>query len=212
MGNASQVPAPTLSGHFVSNRSTLMTNPAIALQAPDAGPDEWTLITRTVAGDRRAARTLYDRHARRVHRVVFRICGDEELAQDLTQDAFVRAFSQLAGFRGDSAFTTWLHRIAVTTALNQMRKVKRIRAHEEVLEEGAHLAAPQREADPDLKVRLHAAIDALPESLRLTVVLHDVEGYTHVEIGRMLGVAEGTSKARLFDARARLRVALADFA
>lgn len=189
-----------------------MTTPAIALEAPDAGPDEWTLITRILAGDRVSARTLYDRHARRVHRVVFRICRDEELARDLTQDAFVRAFAQLAGFRGDSAFTTWLHRIAVTTALNQMRKVKRIREHEEVLDDGDHHAAPSREADPDLKVRLHAAIDALPEGLRLTVVLHDVEGYTHQEIGTMLGVAEGTSKARLFEARARLRVALADFA
>lgn len=188
-----------------------MTTPAIALQAPDAGPDERTLITRTVAGDRVSARTLYDRHARRVHRLVFRICGDEELACDLVQDVFVRAFAQLAGFRGESAFTTWLHRIAVTTALNQMRKVKRIRAHEEAMgDEDVH-AAPAREADPDLKVRLHAAIDALPEGLRMTVLLHDLEGYTHGEIGTMLGVAEGTSKARLFEARAKLRVALRDF-
>jgi RNA polymerase sigma-70 factor (ECF subfamily) len=188
-----------------------MTTPAIALQAPDAGPDERTLISRTVAGDRRSARTLYDRHAKRVHRLVFRICGDEELACDLVQDVFVRAFAQLAGFRGDSAFTTWLHRIAVTTALNQMRKVKRIRAHEEAMgDEDVH-AAPAREADPDLKVRLHAAIDALSEGLRMTVLLHDLEGYTHAEIGTMLGVAEGTSKARLFEARAKLRVALKDF-
>ncbi len=189
-----------------------MTTPAIALQAPDAGPPEWTLITQSIAGDRSAARALYDRHARRVHRVVFRICGDEELASDLVQDVFIRAFGQLKNFRGDSAFTTWLHRIAVTTALNQMRKVKRIRNHEEALgDEDVH-AAPSREADPDLKSRLHAAIDGLPEGLRLTVVLHDVEGYTHGEIGEMLGIAEGTSKARLFEARARLRVALADFA
>ncbi len=189
-----------------------MTTPAIALQTPDAGPDEWTLVTRTVAGDRIAARTLYDRHARRVHRIVFRICGDEELACDLVQDVFVRAFAQLAGFRGEAAFTTWLHRIAVTTALNQMRKVKRIRAHEEGLDDGDDHAAPVREADPDLKVRLHAAIDALPEGLRMTVLLHDLEGYTHAEIGTMLGVAEGTSKARLFEARGRLREALKDFA
>lgn len=202
---------PTLSGPPVSNPASPMTNPAIALETPETGPDEWTLVTRTVAGDRVAARTLYDRHARRVHRIVLRICGDEELACDLVQDVFVRAFRQLAGFRGDAAFTTWLHRIAVTTALNQMRKVKRIRAHEEVLGDDDH-AAPQREADPDLKTRLHAAIDALPEGLRMTVLLHDLEGYTHGEIGTMLGVAEGTSKARLFEARQRLRAALKDFA
>jgi RNA polymerase sigma-70 factor (ECF subfamily) len=189
-----------------------MTTPAIAFEAPDAGPDERTLISRVIDGDRVSARTLYDRHARRVHRVVFRICGDEELACDLTQDVFVRAFGQLAAFRGDSAFTTWLHRIAVTTALNQMRKVKRIREHEEALGEDDHHAAPAREADPDLKTRLHAAIDALPEGLRMTVLLHDVEGYTHNEIGGMLGIAEGTSKARLFEARGKLRAALADFA
>jgi RNA polymerase sigma-70 factor (ECF subfamily) len=90
--------------------------------------------------------------------------------------------------------------------------VKRLRAREEPLEEGDHFAASTPEADPDLKERLKAAIDALPEALRLTVVLHDMEGYTHGEIGKMLGVAEGTSKARLFEARAKLRVALADFA
>lgn len=196
----------------MSNPPRLMTTPAIALHAPDAGPPEWTLITQIIAGDRSAAWTLYDRHARRVHRLVFRICGDEELACDLVQDVFIRAFGQLASFRGDSAFTTWLHRIAVTTALNQMRKVKRIRSHEEALGEEDIHAAPSREADPDLKARLHAAIDALPEGLRMTVVLHDVEGYTHSEIGEMLGIAEGTSKARLFEARGRLRVALADFA
>lgn len=188
-----------------------MTTSAIA-QIPDAGSAEWGLITRIVAGDRLAARTLYDQHARRVHRIVFRICGDEELARDLTQDAFIRAFGQLAGFRGDSAFGTWLHRIAVTVALNAMRSVKRLRAREEPLEGGDHFAASTPEAEPDLKERLKAAIDALPEALRLTVVLHDVEGYTHGEIGKMLGVAEGTSKARLFEARAKLRVALADFA
>src|SRR5690606_17841155 len=115
---------------------------------------ERTLITRTVQGDRVSARTLYDRHALRVHRVVFRICGDDELACDLTQDVFVKAFAQLRTFRGDSAFTTWLHRIAVTTALNGMRKVKRIRAFEDPLEEDAPHAAPMREAEPDLKDRL----------------------------------------------------------
>jgi RNA polymerase sigma-70 factor (ECF subfamily) len=195
----------------VSNPANQMTTSAIA-QIPDAGSDEWGQITRIIAGDRLAARTLYDSHVRRVHRIVFRICGDEELACELTQDVFVRAFGQLSAFRGDSAFATWLHRIAVTVSLNAMRSVKRIRAREEPLGDDDRHAAPDRQADPDLKERLYAAIDALPEGLRLTVVLHDVEGYTHGEIGSMLGVAEGTSKARLFEARAKLRVALADFA
>lgn len=188
-----------------------MTTSAIALHPPDPGPDDPGLIVRILAGDRVAARMLYDRHARRVHRLAYRISGDEELACDLVQDVFVRAFAQLAHFRGESAFTTWLHRIAVTTALNQMRKVRRIREREEVLEDPDAHASPVREVDPDLRSRLHAAIDALPEGLRMTVLLHDLEGYTHAEIGTMLGVAEGTSKARLFEARARLRESLDDF-
>lgn len=181
--------------------------------ATSAGADERWLIARARQGDRGAARQLYDAHARRVHRLVFRICEDEELARDLTQDAFVRAFDQLDSFRGDSAFGTWLHRIAVSVALNAMRKVRRLRDRERPLDDSSELyAAPEREADPDLRDRLHAAIDALPEALRMVFVFYHVEGYTHGEIGAMLGIAEGTSKARVFEARSRLREALADFA
>jgi RNA polymerase sigma-70 factor (ECF subfamily) len=188
-----------------------MTNVATALATSQSVDERW-LVARARQGDRAAARQLYDSHARRVHRLVFRICEDEELARDLTQDAFVRAFGQIASFRGDSAFGTWLHRIAVSVALNAMRKVKRQRDRERPLEDSIDLhEAPVREADPDLRERLHAAIDALPDSLRHPMVLYHVEGYTHVEIGKMLGIAEGTSKARVFEARARLREALADF-
>jgi RNA polymerase sigma-70 factor (ECF subfamily) len=189
-----------------------MTNVATAT-AISVSTDERWLVAQARQGDRGAARQLYDTHARRVHRLVYRICEDEELARDLTQDAFVRAFGQLVNFRGDSAFGTWLHRIAVSVALNAMRKVKRLRDRERPIDDTIELhAAPDNEADPDLKVRLHAAIDALPEALRMTFVLYHVEGYTHSEIGEMLGVAEGTSKARVFEARARLREVLADFA
>jgi RNA polymerase sigma-70 factor (ECF subfamily) len=101
----------------------------------------------------------------------------------------------------------------VSVALNAMRKVKRQRERERPIDESIELhAAPARDADPDLRDRLHAAIDALPESLRQPLVLYHVEGYTHGEIGTMLGIAEGTSKARVFEARARLREQLADFA
>lgn len=178
---------------------------------PD-GVDEKSMVASARQGDRGASRWLYEAHARRVHRVVFRICEDEELARDLTQEAFVRAFSQLAAFRGDSAFGTWMHRIAVSVTLNAMRKVKRMRDRERPIDESIELhAAPQREGDPDLRDRLHAAISALPESLRLPLVLYHVEGYTHGEIGTMLGIAEGTSKARVFEARGRLKVEMKDY-
>lgn len=173
--------------------------------------DERSLIARAAAGDRVATRVLYDTHVLRVHRLAFRLCGDPDLAADLTQDVFVQLFRQLGTFRGESSFTTWLHRVTVTTALNSMRKVKRFREHEADLEEAREFTVNggEGDVDPDVRDALAVAIDALPESLRVALVMHAIEGYTHIEIGAALGIAEGTSKKRVFDARARLRTVLA---
>ena len=173
--------------------------------------DERALIARILDGDRVAGRQLYEAHAARVHGLVYRLCGDADLAQDFTQDTFVRAFDQLKNFRGESAFGTWLHRIAVTVTLNGMRKVRRLRERETSLDDDPGLGTVSHRADPDLRSRIAAAIDALPEGTRLTLIMHDIEGYTHAEIAESLGIAEGTSKSRLFDARGRLRQALAAF-
>ena len=170
------------------------------------------LIARAVAGDLAAQRALYDQHVDRVYRLAYRLAGDEELARDFTQETFVRAFDRLATFRGDSSLGTWLHTIGVSVALNGLRKVKRWRAREAPLDEGLTAAATTRHAEPDLKERLARAIDALPDGYRTVFVMHDVEGYTHEEIATSLGIQPGTSKAQLFRARAKLRVALADFA
>ncbi|HSA54951.1 MAG TPA: RNA polymerase sigma factor [Gemmatimonadaceae bacterium] len=188
-----------------------MTHAALVLEA-STGYDERLLISRAKQGDRQAAKVLYDAHARRVHRLVFRICGDEEMARDLTQDTFVRIFQKLSTFRGDAAFSTWVHRIAVSVALNAIRKERRLKRTSEDLDVANELPAAPHTVEPDLRARLASAIAALPESCRVSVILHDIEGYTHVEIGQMLGIAEGTSKARLFDARTRLRKALSEFA
>jgi RNA polymerase sigma-70 factor (ECF subfamily) len=176
--------------------------------------DEHRLIARVLAGDVAAERALYEAHVDRIFRLAFRMSGREDLAQDFTQDAFIRAFERLHEFRGDAAFSTWLHTIAVSVTLNGMRRVKTRRERETEL---AGLAAElpgvgQREAEPDLKRRMAAAIDALPEGYRTVFLMHDVEGYTHEEIGAALGVQSGTSKAQLSRARAKLREALADFA
>jgi RNA polymerase sigma-70 factor (ECF subfamily) len=187
-----------------------MTHAALVLEA-STDYDERLLISRARQGDRQAAKTLYDAHARRVHRLVYRICGDEELARDLTQDTFVRVFQKLSTFRGDAAFATWIHRIAVSVALNAIRKERRFKRTSEDLDVANELPAPPNAVEPDLRARLASAIAALPESCRVSVILHDIEGYTHAEIGQMLGIAEGTSKARLFDARTRLRKALSMF-
>ena len=170
------------------------------------------LIARAVAGDLAAQRALYEQHVDRVYRLAFRLAGDEELARDFTQETFVRAFDRLASFRGESALGTWLHAIGVSVALNGLRKVKRWRAREAPLDDALTIGTTVRSAEPDLKVRLKAAVDALPEGYRTVFVMHDVEGYTHEEIAQTLGIQPGTSKAQLFRARAKLRVALADFA
>lgn len=173
--------------------------------------DERRLIARVIAGDRVAGRELYDAHAPRVYRLVYRLAGDEDLAKDFTQETFIRAFGRLHEFRGDAALGTWLHSIAVSVALNGMRKQRRFRQREADLTEAPDVAWNPNRGEPDLRARLHAAIAELSEIYRTVVIMHDVEGYTHGEIAGILGIPEGTSKARLSAARARLRERLSDF-
>ena len=170
------------------------------------------LVSRCLAGDSLAERALYDAHVERVYRLMHRMAGDADLAADFTQETFIRAFERLEQYRGDSSLGTWLHTIAVSVALNGMRKVKRIRGRLDSIDDTPVLAVEPRGFTADLKLKLHAAIDALSEKLRPVFVMHDVEGYTHEEIAGTLGIPVGTSKARLFDARAKLRLALAAFA
>jgi RNA polymerase sigma-70 factor, ECF subfamily len=175
---------------------------------------EREVIARAAAGDPAAQRTLYEEHVDRIYRLAFRLAGDDDLARDFTQEAFIRAFDRLGDFRGDSAFGTWLHAIAVSVSLNGLRKVKRIHARETAIDDvdALRLGSTPRRADPDLRDRLARAIDGLPPGYRTVFLMHDVEGFTHEEIGEALGIQTGTSKAQLFRARARLREALADFA
>jgi RNA polymerase sigma-70 factor (ECF subfamily) len=189
-----------------------VTSPAVAVEAQRFVNREPELIARVIAGDRLAARELYDAHAPRVFRLAFRFTGDGELARELTQETFIRAFAQLVRFRGDSALSTWLHRVTISVVSNAMRKVKRFRTREVDLDEAMTLAVESGGADPDLRDKLYRAIDELPEIYRVTLVMHDVEGYTHEEIANVLSVAEGTCKSRLSVARAQLREKLAPFA
>lgn len=175
--------------------------------------DERELIQGVLAGDGRAARALYDAHVERVYRLCYRMAGEDHLAQDFTQDAFVRAFTRIEEFRGEAAFGTWLRSIAVSVCLNGLRKLKRIRRREtDELRDELRGGGERRRVEPDLRTRLEAAIDGLPEGYRTVFIMHDLEGYTHEEIGDCLGVHPGTSKSQLFRARARLREELADFA
>lgn len=165
--------------------------------------DDQALIRAVLDGDRAAEHLLYDRHVERIYGLAHRMTGDPSSAEDLTQETFVRAFDRLPSFRGESAFSTWLHTIAMSVILNGLR-ASRNRRNAAPLDLVRELPA-RRQSPPDLKRALYAAVDELPESLRTSLLLHDVEGFTHEEIASMLGIPSGTSKARLSRARGQLR-------
>ena len=129
--------------------------------------------------------------------------GNPADAEDLLQEVSLLAFSRLDSFRGESAFGTWLHRIAVNSALQALRKAETREKREAPMPET--IAVGPRVGDSLLQDRLEAALDRLPDGMRKILILHDVEGYTHDEIGELLGVAAGTSKSQLFKARAKMR-------
>ena len=168
---------------------------------------ESQLIERAKQGDGGAIQALYRTHARRVYAVVRRLAGEDALAEDWAQEAWVRAIRALPGFREESRFSTWLHRIAVNAALHARRSRERRVSREAPLDDV--LPARQEGGDALLRKRLERAMEQLPEGMRRVLVLHDVEGYTHEEIGQMLGVTPGTCKSQLFKARARMRQLLA---
>lgn len=164
---------------------------------------EAALIKAACAGDRSAMSALYRQHAGRVYSVVRRLVGDDDLADDVSQDAWVRAFEKIHLFRGDAAFGTWMHRLAVNAALNRLRRGNR-RTEVEGSAELRTTAA--RTDDVVLNQRvLSQALDRLPAGYRKVLVLHDVEGLKHEEIAERLGIAAGTSKSQLHKARARMR-------
>ena len=181
------------------------------LQGPN-GVTETELIRRVLRGETAAERELYDTHVDRVYRLAYRMAGDEDLAREFTQETFIRAFQRLKDFRGDAALGTWIHTIAVSVALNGLRKASRFRKREVDIEHAPALSVAQPDIEPKLAQRLRGAIDSLSERCRTVFIMHDVEGFTHEEIGSVLSVAVGTSKATLFRARMKLREQLADVA
>jgi RNA polymerase sigma-70 factor, ECF subfamily len=169
------------------------------------GPADLDLVQLAANGDATAEELLFRRHVVRVHRLATRIAGDADLAADLTQEVFIRVFSRLKLYRGDSAFTTWLHRVAVTTCLNAMRRVRRVRATERPL--SVTLDARNVPAPDDFVVQqaLSEAIDRLPLTHRLPLVMYALEGFSHKEIAAALGLTDGTSRRRVSEARQMLR-------
>lgn len=163
-------------------------------------------VARAQQGDQAAFRVLYDAHVGRVFALCLRLTASRQEAEEHTQDVFVRAWERLESFRGESAFSTWLHRLAVNEVLQTRRSAGRRSARVTLVEDPeaweqpttAHHAAG---AAPDLE----AAIARLPGGARAILILYDLEGYQHPEIADLLGIAEGTSKAQLHRARRLLR-------
>ncbi len=159
-------------------------------------------------GDVAAFEELYRTHCSRIYALCLRMVADRSRAEDLTQEAFVRAWEKLASFRGESAFLSWLYRLAVNVVLSDVRSRRRREGDVAGLEESR---LPDPRAVPHRVgacIDLERAIESLPPQARMVFVLHDVQGYRHREIAGLMGLAVGTSKAQLHHARRRLREAL----
>lgn len=185
---------------------------AVALPEPTTAPAPFGAdpdVTLAAAGDRVAFERLYRLHVNRVFSLCARMVNDRSRAEELTQDVFVRAWDKLHLFRGESAFGTWLHRMAVNLVLNARKTDSRQRSRYDDDEDGdgvEQLVA--RPHSPGDRMDLEAAIAGLPKGARRVFTLHDVEGYKHEEIAEMLGVTTGATKAQLHRARMLLREAL----
>ena len=163
------------------------------------------LARRAQLGDEAAFESLYREHAGRVYALCLRLSGDRTRAGELTQDVFVRCWEQLKSFRGESAFGTWLYRLAVNVVWTANRADRRREARVLPVEQPDVLEKPRDAPAVGLSLDLEQAIASLPKGAREVFVLFDVEGYAHEEIARMTGIAVGTSKAQLFRARRLLR-------
>jgi RNA polymerase sigma-70 factor (ECF subfamily) len=174
----------------------------------DRRREEGPLVRRAQDGDMAAFERLYRDHVGRVFAVCLRLSGDAALAEELAQEAFVRAWQKLGSFRGESAFSSWLYTLAVNTALSERRSRRRRTSRVFATDDLSVFDAPGRPPRPEHGFDLERAVAELPPGARAVLVLHDVEGYKHHEIAEMTGIAEGTSKAQLHRARRLLREAL----
>jgi len=172
--------------------------------------EEATLVESARNGDCVAYERLYRINRDRIYGLIWRICGgDAALAEDLLQEAFVRAWQKLDSFRGESRFSTWLHRLSANVALSErrsrLRRVERETAMDESIE---RTAVGAKDIFVDKRMDLEMAIARLPERARTVLVLYDIEGYRHAEIAELTGMAIGSSKAHLHRARKLLREVL----
>ena len=181
---------------------------------PDTGARDEDLVRRFLSGDRAAFAALVERHERRVYNLALRMTGREEDARDATQDAFLTVLRKLSSFRGEAAFTTWLHRVAVNACYDLLRK----RQRQPLLERGGDEDRPAAEPPPvpdhadasDLSIDVQRALLEVPQDFRVVMILHDVRDLPQDEVAQILGVPVGTVKSRMFAAVEKLRELLTD--
>jgi len=181
-----------------------------------SNPVEADALARAQTGDHHAFAQLYSLHKRRIYSLCLRMVGNISEAEDLTQEAFLQLHRKIATFRGDSAFSTWLHRLAINVVLMQLRKKGlSLISLDEAMEPPVEERPGRSFGEQDLtlsgaidRMALQKAIDELPSGYRLIFVLHDIEGYEHNEIASMLDCSIGNSKSQLHKARLKLRAAL----
>ena len=173
-----------------------------------SGDEPARLVDRAIAGDVEAFEELYRQSVGRVHGLCLRMCGNRSQAEELTQEAFVRAWQKLPSFRGESAFSTWMHRLTVNVVLGHQRSAGRRQLRETAAGQEWYSEGGVTHQRLGVAMDLERAIAGLPKGARTVFVLHDVEGYKHTEIAEVAGMAVGTSKAQLSRARQLLRKAL----
>jgi RNA polymerase sigma-70 factor (ECF subfamily) len=171
-------------------------------------PDkEYELIRQASAGNSYAFRELYNNNVQRVHALCLRISRDEDTADELTQEVFIKAWEKLSGFQFESKFSSWLHSIAVNQFLMMKRSEKRF--SERVSELSYLIDSPENQSRSrhhhDARIDIEQALEKLPQQARIAFVLHDIEGYKHHEISDLMNIEVGTSKAHLHRARKMLR-------
>lgn len=174
--------------------------------------DDSELVLRCQNGERQAQYELYQRYKDWVFNIAYRMSNNRQDAEDITQKVFVRVFGKIESFRGDSAFSSWLYRLAANVCINHFRKEKRRKqSFSNQIEDYEKMNSnPVKEETQKANIRpyLEKAIRALPEGYRMIFILYDMQGYSHKEIGAMLNISEGTSKSQLHKARKELKQSL----
>lgn len=170
----------------------------------DVECNDQSLVSRSIAGDQQAFKLLYEKHVARVYAICLRLCNDQDEASDVAQEVFIQVWKKLGNYRGDSAFSTWLYRVASNTSISHLRKRSPWWARSIDWSEAAS-EAEMKVNTPHFEHSLDRKIASLPQQARLVFVLFAIEGYRHEEIARILKIATGTSKAQYHRARTLLK-------